>query len=74
MKLNKIKLLLALTLLLFSLTSCGETTVVNVNVENNESLNNTVFGTDALIKIGNGLWYDSTTRIVYWWNEQLGED
>ena len=68
MKLTKIKLLLLITVLLFSLTGCGETTTVNVNVENSEELNNIVFGKDALIEIGNGLYYDSTTLIVYWWN------
>jgi len=56
--------------LALSLVGCAET-VVNVNVENNSSLANTVLGKDALIKIGNGLWYDSTTRIVYWWNGRM---
>lgn len=72
----KKKLLVGLIgcMLTFSLVGCGESTTVSVNVENSEKLNNTKLGTDALIKIGNGLWYDSTTRIVYWWNEQLGDD
>lgn len=61
-------------MLTFSLIGCGETTTIDVNVENSENLNDTKLGTDVLIKIGNGLWYDSTTRIVYWWNECLGED
>lgn len=25
-------------------------------------------GKYTLTEIGNGLWYDTTTRIVYWWN------
>ena len=74
MKLTKIKLLLLTTLLLFSLTGCGQTTTVNVNVENSGELNNTTLGINSLIKIGNWLWYDSTTRIVYWWNGRMGED
>ena len=40
---------------------------VNVNVENNEKLNsNTLLGEDSLVYIGDCLYYDSTTRIVYW--------
>ena len=60
--------------LAFSLVGCGESTTVSVNVENSENMNGIKLGTDVLIKIGNGLWYDSTTRIVYWWNENLGDD
>lgn len=56
----------------FSLVGCGgKTTIVSVNVENDSSLNGKVFGRDALIEIGSNLWYDSTTRIVYWWNGVL---
>ena len=66
MKINKIKLLILITVFLLSLSSCGSETVsINVNVENAEELNNTVLGKDALIEIGNGLLYDSATRIVY---------
>ena len=64
MKRNLIILLTAI-LLSCSLSGCGSETVVAVNVENEEDLNGVVFGIDALISIGNGLWYDSTTRIVY---------
>lgn len=46
---------------------CGDK-AINVNVENSSDLSRTVIGTDALIEIGSDLWYDSTTRIVYWWN------
>ena len=59
-------------IILLSLVGCStETTVVSVNVENNSSLNGMIFGKSALIEIGNDLWYDSTTRIVYWWNGDL---
>lgn len=63
----KRNLLILLTVLLLScsLIGCGSETVVAVNVENEENIHNAVFGRDALIKIGNGLYYDSTTRIVY---------
>lgn len=66
------KKLLTITLaflLAFSLLGCSdEEKVVVVNVEDSESLDGQVFGEDAMIKIGSGLCYDSTTRIVYWWN------
>lgn len=65
----KRNLLILLTVLLLScsLIGCGglETAVVQVNVEKEENLHNTVFGKNALIEIGNGLHYDSATRIVY---------
>lgn len=66
---KKLKIILAATLLssILFITGCSESTV-NVNVENSESLNGQTFGKSALIEIGNGLYYDSTTRIVYWWN------
>lgn len=55
----------------FSLVGCDETTI-NVNVENSSELSGTTLGIDSLIEIGNDLYYDSTTRIVYWWNGLLG--
>lgn len=61
-------LVVTLILAIFSLTGCGTDTIVNVNVENSEGLNNTVLGRNALVKIAEGIYYDSTTRIVYWWN------
>lgn len=64
------KRLLAITLCatLLVLTSCADPEVISLNVENQETLSNTVFGKSALVEIGNYLYYDSTTRIVYWWN------
>ena len=73
-KRNLLILLLATLLFSFMTTGCGSETNVSVNVENKENLHNTTLGTDSLIKIGNGLYYDSTTRIVYWWNGMLKED
>ena len=63
--------ILAACFLTFSLVGCGETTTLNVNVENSGELSGTTLGIDSLIDIGNELWYDSTTRIVYWWNGKL---
>lgn len=54
-----------------SMVGCSDETI-NVNVENSTDLSGTVIGTDALIEIGSNLWYDSTTRIVYWWNGCIG--
>lgn len=54
--------------LLFSLAAFGITKTLTVNVENNEQLNIENVGIDALIKLGSGLYYDSGTKIVYWWN------
>lgn len=61
-------------IIVFSLVGCSARETVVVNVENKEILSGTTLGTAALIKIGNGLWYDSSTKIVYWWNENLGAD
>lgn len=49
------------------LTGC-DSEPVNVNVSNDSNLAGNVFGESALIEIGDSLYYDSTTRIVYWWN------
>ena len=71
----KRNLLILLTTIMVScsFTGCGteEVIAVNVNVDNTETskqINNNVLGSSALKKIGNGLWYDTTTGIVYWWN------
>ena len=58
-------------MLLFSLVGCGKTTI-NVNVENSSELSGTTLGINSLIEIGDKLWYDSTTKIVYWWNGYMG--
>lgn len=63
----KRKLLISLIgcMLTFSLVGCGETTTLNVNVENSDNLNNSILGKQSFIEIGAGLVYDSATRIVY---------
>ena len=65
---KKLILMLVTCCALFLFTGCVEETVLSVNVENSNELNSNKFGEDALIKIGNKLYYDSSTRIVYWWN------
>lgn len=64
-------LAIILCAIMLALTSCGDREVIAVNVENQGTLSNNIFGKDALIKIGDGLYYDSTTRIVYWWSGTL---
>lgn len=54
---------------------CGcssNNTPININVDNSSGLSGTTFGRETLIAIGNFLYYDSTTRIVYWWNGHIG--
>ena len=72
----KKKLLVGLIgcMLAFSLVGCGETTTLNVNVENSEELSTNTLGKDNLIYIGNNLYYDSATRIVYFWNGYMHTD
>lgn len=68
-----ILVLLLSSLVAFNLVGCSNDSIV-VNVSNSEELNsnqNIAFGRDNLINIGDCLWYDSTTRIVYWWNGYL---
>ena len=66
MKRNLITLLTVL-LLSCSIAGCRSETVV-VNVDNKEDIHNNTFGTESLVRIGDGLYYDSATRIVYWLN------
>ena len=59
--------------IVFSLIGCEAVNEeIHVNVENSDNLSNGVFGESAMVEIGDGLWYDSTTRIVYWWNGYFG--
>lgn len=70
--------IIAITLCLIgilSLLSCSTNQQgVSVNVENDSSISGNVFGKSALIRLGNYLYYDTTTRIVYWWNGHLNGD
>ena len=73
----KFKSLILSLLLIFSLSGCGEKEVVAVNVEAgndaniSQAVNSNIIGKSAMIEIGNGLYYDSTTGIVYWWDGTL---
>lgn len=66
---KKLLTIILCCLLVVSLAACGASdTTVSVNVNNSEGLKNSTFGKSAMVKIGDYLYYDSTTRIVYWWN------
>ena len=54
-----------------SITGCSANQPVIINSENINTLDNIMFGKSSLIEIGDGLWYDSSTKIVYWWNGVL---
>lgn len=68
---KKLLVILFSCMCILSFSGCTTTTPINVNVENSNELNNTKIGISSLIKICDGLLYDSTTRIVYWWNGSL---
>ena len=58
-------------LMVCGFAGCNDKTSVSVNMGNSANIHNTALGTESLIEIGEDLWYDSTTRIVYWWNGRL---
>jgi hypothetical protein len=69
---KKILAIILSCLIILSLVGCGGApTTVSVNVENKDSLSNGTFGKAAMVEIGDSLWYDTSTRIVYWWNGSL---
>lgn len=42
---------------------------MQINIETDNVLHEQqTIGISQLVKIGNGLYYDTTTNIVYWWN------
>lgn len=65
---KRLLLLLVVCVLIVSLVGCGEAKTISVNAENKDDLYGGIFGIKSLVEIGDGLWYDSSTRIVYWWN------
>lgn len=67
----KKKLLICLIILTFLLVGCSEPQPININVENSSELNNAIIGEESLVEIGDKIWYDSTTRVVYWWNGSM---
>lgn len=74
---NKIKTKLGIALIcliaMLIFTACSESKAVNANVDKDNSISGNVFGKSALVEIGDNLWYDTTTLIVYWWNGQINQ-
>ena len=68
----KKKVVIGLLALSALMCGCGAEDVY-VNVENQNTLNNNVLGYNALEKIGNGLYYDKSTRIVYLYYDFIEE-
>lgn len=66
---KKVLAIVLCCLLVVALIGCAPAdTTVSVNVDSITGLTNGVFGKSAMVQIGDYLYYDSTTRIVYWWN------
>lgn len=63
---KKILTILLGFIFMFLLTAC-ELTISENKVNENIGIN----GIGSLIEIGNDLWYDASTGIVYWWNGNL---
>lgn len=53
---------------------CKKSEPVHVNVSEGSELSSNTFGVGNLIEIGNYLYYDSATRIVYFWNGHVQLD
>ena len=71
---KKILMISLACILLLLCISCGNNGITTINVENSETLHNTILGIEALIEINDSMYYDSTTRIVYWWNGYLNSN
>lgn len=69
---KKLIVIILCYLMTLTLVACSEQTTITVNAENKDNLSGNVFGRSALVEIGDYLWCDSTTRIVYWWNGRIG--
>lgn len=60
------------TLLIFTtLMSVGNKSSTQMNVKTSRGSVSKEFGVARLQSLGNGLYYDQTTGIVYWWNGVL---
>ena len=64
-------ILIALAAGALLLTGCEKSEPIHVNISEKSELSDNTFGVSNLIEIGNFLYYDSTTRIVYFWNGDL---
>lgn len=67
---NKLLIFLCVSILL-SFSGCRVESA-QVNVKTNDTVTVKSLGTDNLINIDGYLYYDSTTKIVYFWNGLIG--
>lgn len=63
---RKLLFIICVCAIMLSLMACAADDKTIQSNSDNES--RYMLGKSAMIEIGDGLWYDSTTRIVYWWN------
>lgn len=69
---RNILIVLMIAVFLPFVSGCEQGVVtVNMGTDGNETVSK-VAGTDALILIGGGLYYDPVTKIVYFWNGSSG--
>ncbi len=71
MKKWKLAIGIAIVVIAVKCTGCSRSEALQVNVANSEDLANYTFGVSNLRRVGDGIWYDSSTRIVYFWNGTL---
>lgn len=70
MKKWKLAIGIAIAVIAVKCTGCSPK-FLQVNVANSVELANYTLGARNLREIGDYLWYDSSTRIVYFWNGEL---
>lgn len=68
MKKWKLAIGIAIVVIAIKCTGCSSESL-QVNVANSEGLANYTFGASNLRELGDCLWYDSSTRIVYFWRD-----
>lgn len=64
---KKFLVIILIIVIVLSLVACAPVDTSS-NASNGENETRYMLGKSAMIELGDGLWYDSTTRIVYWWN------
>lgn len=70
---RKIIAILLLLSIFLSVCGCGSNgSTITVATNSDDIAPGSIFGYKGLIEIGNGIWYDQSTRIVYWWNGYMG--
>lgn len=60
---KKLIKLVAICLVATMLIGCGEATATSTSL---------LMGEDSMVEIGDFIWYDASTGIVYWWNNYPG--